>query len=833
MSEIGPTVEDGMTNIAPVTGPPHARPEPLAAPETSGDFDAQAALDALQGAGTGQLLHTRRLPGRVAIDAPWPDWVNPQVRAAIAGTGIDGLWSHQRRAADLAWSGEHVVLSTGTASGKSLGYLLPMLSAVADGSTAPTGRGATAIYLAPTKALAADQEARIRSFAIPGVRAATLDGDTPLDERRWIREHAALLLTNPDLLHHTLLPGHERWASFFRALKYVVIDECHVYRGVFGSHVAGVLRRLRRIAARYHANPTFVLASATVATPGLHAGELTGLPVHEVTQDGSPRAPMLVGLWQPGSKPGAGPDAAQRSAVAESADLMTALIDRGVQTLTFARSRVGVEVVAEMVRSHAGRAEHADRVDEHAGRVDEHAGRVARAPQSERVSRPPGADEATPVAAYRGGYLPEERRELENDLRSGRLRGLAATSALELGIDVSGLDAVLLAGWPGTLASFWQRAGRAGRSGRTSLVVFVAEDDPLDSFLVHHPEAIFERPVEAATLDPTNPFVLAPHVAAAAHELPVTEADAELFGPSMAGILQSLVARGILRKRPRGWFWARDDRPADHFSLRGGGEDDVRIVETRTARVLGTVDADRAHAAVHTGAVYLHQGTSHVVTELDLDATTAHVVVGDPGWSTFAQSVSAFDIQQVERETRWGSVGLHFGTIRVRTQVTSFQRMLPSGEVIGQHPLDLPERELITRGVWWTIDEDELLREGITEDALPGALHAAEHASIAMLPLVAQSDRWDVGGVSTALHPDTGLPTVVVYDGYPGGAGFAERAYAEAATWLLATRAAIDACPCREGCPACVQSPKCGNGNNPLDKSAAIVVLDRVLRDHR
>lgn len=782
-----------MTNIAPATGSPHARPEPTGVRDGEGDFDARGALDALEGVGTGRLLHARQLPGRAAVDAPWPDWVNPQVRATVQGTGIDRLWSHQRQAADLAWSGESVVLSTGTASGKSLGYLLPMLSAIAEGCNAPTGRGATAIYLAPTKALAGDQEARIRGFAIPGVRAATLDGDTPLDERRWIRDHAALLLTNPDLLHHTLLPGHERWASFFRALRYVVIDECHVYRGVFGSHVSGVLRRLRRIAARYHADPTFVLASATVATPGLHASELTGLPVREVTQDGSPRAPMLVGLWQPGSKPGAGPDAAQRSAVAESADLMTSLIDRGVQTLAFARSRVGVEIVAEMVRHHAG-----DR-----------------------------------VAAYRGGYLPEERRELENDLRTGKLRGLAATSALELGIDVSGLDAVLLAGWPGTLASLWQRAGRAGRSGRTSLVVLVAEDDPLDSFLVHHPAAIFDRPVEAATLDPTNPFVLAPHVAAAAHELPVTEADSELFGPSMPGILQSLVTRGILRKRPRGWFWAREDRPADHFSLRGGGEDDVRIVETRTARVLGTVDAARAHAAVHTGAVYLHQGISHVVTELDLDATTAHVVVGDPGWSTFAQSVSAFDIQHVERETRWGSVGLHFGTIRVRTQVTSFQRTLPSGEVIGQHPLDLPERELLTRGVWWTIDEYELLNEELTEDALPGALHAAEHASIAMLPLVAQSDRWDVGGVSTALHPDTGLPTVVVYDGYPGGAGFAERAYAEAATWLLATRAAIATCACSDGCPACVQSPKCGNGNNPLDKAGAIVVLDRVLRDRR
>ncbi|RNI18315.1 DEAD/DEAH box helicase [Flexivirga caeni] len=775
------------------------------------DFDARAALAALAGTGTGALLHQRQLPGRRACEAAWPGWVNPQVAAAIKGTGVDALWSHQREAADRAWTGQHVVLSTGTASGKSLGYLLPVLSAIADGAAAPTGRGATAIYLAPTKALAADQEARIRGFAIPGVRAATLDGDTPHDERRWIREHAALLLTNPDLVHHTLLPGHERWASFFRALRYVVIDECHVYRGVFGSQVSGVLRRLRRIAARYHADPTFVLASATVATPGLHASELLGVPVHEVTQDGSPRAPMVVGLWQPGTKPAAGGDTARRSAVAESADLMATLIDQGVQTLTFARSRVGVEVVAEMVRAKvrlAGRVE----PEEHSG------GGSYR-------------DPAGVVAAYRGGYLPEERRALENDLRTGKLRGLAATSALELGIDVSGLDAVILAGWPGTLASLWQRAGRAGRSRRTSLVLLVADDDPLDGFLVHHPEAIFDRPVEAAALDPANPFVLAPHVAAAAHELPVTEADSAYFGATLPSILDSLVAGGILRRRPRGWFWARDDRPSDHFSLRGDSADDVRVVETRTARVLGTVDAARADAAVHTGAVYLHQGQSHVVTELDLPATTAHVVVGDPGWSTMAQSVAAFDIQHAARETRWGRVTLHFGTIRVRSRVTSFQRLLPSGELLGIHPLDLPERELVTRGVWWTVPEDELLSAGLGSAALPGALHAAEHASIAMLPLVAQSDRWDVGGVSTALHPDTGLPTVLVYDGYSGGAGFAERAYAEAATWLMATRAAIAACPCSTGCPACVHSPKCGNGNQPLDKAGAVLVLDRVLRD--
>ena len=783
------------------------------APPAAG-FDAAGALSALQTAGTGRLLHTRHFPQRSAKLAAWPEWVNPQVAAAVRGTGVDQLWEHQRIAADLAWSGRHVVLSTGTASGKSLGYLLPVLSSVADGSDAPTGRGATAIYLAPTKALAADQEAHIRELAVPGVRAAVLDGDTPQDERRWIRDHASLLLSNPDLLHHTLLPGHERWASFFRALKYVVIDECHVYKGVFGSHVAGVLRRLRRIAARYHAQPTFVLASATIASPARHAGSLTGLDVQEVTQDGSPRAPMVFGLWEPGPKAtrkGGEQQAGRRSAVAESADLMASLVGSGVQTLTFAKSRVGVEVVSRMVRDQLRYAD----------------------PQALGIPQVPGesapnAEDA--VAAYRGGYLPEDRRRLEDGLRSGRLRGLAATSALELGIDVSGLDAVLLAGWPGTHASLWQQAGRAGRSGNASLVVFVAADDPLDTFLIRHPEAIFERSVETTTIDPANPFVLAPHVAAAAHELPVTAADERYFGPTLLSTVRRLEHGQVLRRRPRGWFWARDDRPADHFSLRDVEGADVRIMDARSAQVLGTVDAARAHAAVHTGAVYVHQGRCHVVTELDLEATTANVVIGDPGWSTVARSVSSFDIGAVEDCQDWGPVRLNFGTLRVRSQVTSFLRLAPSGDVLGEHPLHLPERDLMTRGVWWTVPEVELVQAGLDVADLPGALHAAEHASIGMLPLVAQSDRWDIGGVSTALHPDTGLPTVVVYDGYPGGAGFARRAYDEAATWLRATRDAISGCPCESGCPACVQSPKCGNGNNPLDKAGAVLVLDLLVQ---
>ena len=749
-------------------------------------------------------MHVHEVPARLEQVAQWPDWVAPAVYSAFSTSGITQLWSHQREAADLAHDGTHVVISTGTASGKSLGYLLPVLSALVDGATAPSGRGATALYLSPTKALAADQMARLTALAIPNLRAATYDGDTPPDERRWIRDHSQYVMTNPDLMHYSLLPGHERWAPFLRSLRYVVIDECHVYRGVFGSHLAVLMRRLRRVAARYGASPTFILASATVADPEAQAGALIGMPVRPVTLDGSPRESMTFGLWEPGlirggsrddvdvDKPGA---PHRRSAVAETADLLADLVLDGVQTVAFARSRAGVEAVAASAR------------------------------RSLREVDP--ALEAA-VAAYRGGYLPEERRELEQRLRSGELRGLAATNALELGIDVSGLDAVLLAGWPGTRASLWQQAGRAGRTGSRSLAILVAGDDPLDTYLVHHPEALFDRPVEAAVLDPQNPYILAPHLAAAAAELPLTEADAQLFGPTMIDLVDALVGRQMLRRRPGGWFWTRPERATDHVSLRGTGET-VRIVERSTGRVLGTVDGPAAQSSVHTGAVYVHQGQTYVVANLDVKDAHAAVVAGDPGWSTHARSVSGFDIGRIEKSQTWGPVDLCFGSVEVRSQVTSFLRLRPGGEVLGEHPLDLPERSLHTKAVWWTMTDEMLGAAGIAEPDIPGAAHAAEHAAIGMLPLVATSDRWDIGGVSTALHPDTGLPTILVYDGHPGGAGFAERGFRAAAIWLTATRDAILACECVSGCPSCVQSPKCGNGNEPLDKAGAVALLTAVL----
>jgi DEAD/DEAH box helicase domain-containing protein len=764
----------------------------VSAMSSTDPFDPGRVLARLgRGARDGQLLHTRVVPRREARTAGWPGWVAPPVYAALAGAGIAQLWEHQREVAEVARSGRHVVCATGTASGKSLGYLLPVLTALSDGTSAASGRGATALYLSPTKALAADQAARLTSLAVPGVRVATYDGDTPTDERRWVRDHGHYVLTNPDLVHHSLLPGHQHWAPFLRALRFVVVDECHVYRGVFGAHVSAVLRRLLRVAARYGSYPTVVLASATVADPAEHAATLVGQHVVAVTDDASPREAATFALWEPPT----GVDGTRRSAVAESADLLADLVCGGVQTVVFARSRVGVEVVAQSARRH----------------LEDH-----------------DPDLRDQVAAYRGGYLPEERRLLEERLRERSLLGLAATTALELGVDIAGLDAVVLAGWPGTRASFWQQSGRAGRAGGQSLAVLVAGDDPLDSYLVHHPERIFDAPVEASVLDPANPYVLTPHLAAAAAELPLTPEDTRWFGPSMPDLADALVTGGVLRRRPAGWFWARPDRATDHVELRTAGRP-VRIVESRTGRVLGTVDGARAHTAVHTGAVYVHQGLPYVVTRLDLDDDSALVSAGDPGWSTQARSVSDFTIVGTDSTTRWGPAVLAVGRVEVTTQVTSFLRRLPGGEVIGEHPLDLPARTLPTQAVWWTLPVEELALAGVGEAEIPGALHAAEHAAIGLLPLIATCDRWDIGGVSTACHPDTGLPTVMVYDGYPGGAGFARRGFEQARAWLSATQEAVEDCECATGCPACVQSPKCGNGNEPLDKSGAARVLRHLL----
>ncbi|GAA4203221.1 DEAD/DEAH box helicase [Microbispora amethystogenes] len=832
-----------------------------------------------------------------------------------------------------------MIIATGTASGKSLAYVVPAVAEIFSGGTV--------LYLTPTKALAADQLRSLRRLRLTQVRAATYDGDTPPEERRWVRQNANYVLTNPDMLHRSILPRHASWSSFWRRLRLVVVDECHGYRGVFGSHVAQILRRLRRVSAKYGASPVFLLASATASDPAAAGMRLTGLEMAEVTTDASPRGSTTFALWEPPLTDLRGESGApvRRTATAEAADLLADLVIEDVRTLAFVRSRRAAEAVALSARhtleeveavldadppygeeDHPWESPMRDEPGEAAATAEAEATEAeAEAAEAEAAEAEAEAAEAASVpaasrrrarladrvAAYRAGYLADDRRVLEKALRSGELTGLATTNALELGVDVSGLDAVLIAGWPGTRASLWQQAGRAGRDGQDALAVLIARDDPLDTYIVHHPEAVFGRPVEAIVLDPDNPYVLAPHLCAAAAEIPLGEQDLEIFGPSARDALDDLVNQGLLRRRPAGWFWTSRDNAADLADIRGSGGAPVQVVEASTGRLLGTVDEPSSHTMVHPGAVYLHQSETFVVDALDLDAGVALVTAAEPDYATFARDVTDIRVIESLRSRDLGPGTLHFGSVEVTRQVVSYlKRRTQTGEVLGEEPLDLPPRTLCTRAVWWTLPDPALagLRgegrpanpgapadpgeakrtadagtrsagppanpgrqsagptdpgrqpadptdpgrqsagpptdagrrsTGRSADAgsapaghavdLGGAAHAAEHAAIGLLPLFATCDRWDIGGVSTELHPDTGLLTVFVYDGHDGGAGFAERGYARASEWLTATREAIASCECDRGCPSCIQSPKCGNGNEPLDKAGAIRLLDVLL----
>jgi DEAD/DEAH box helicase domain-containing protein len=746
------------------------------------------------------LRHLRVLPRRSAVTADWPAWAHPDVVSAYRGRGVDRLWRHQAVAAEAARDRQHVVVSTGTASGKSLAYQLPALTAILERRGTRGERGASTLYISPTKALAQDQLTSISRLGLD-VRVTTHDGDSSYEERDWTREHGEYVLTNPDMLHRSLLPRHERWAGLFRGLDLVVVDECHHYRGVFGAHVAQVLRRLRRVCRAHGSDPTFVLASATVGNPAEHASRLTGLDVMAVSHDDAPRGEVTLVLWEPRFTSYAGENGApvRRAASSESADLLADLVSERVRTLAFVRSRRAAEQVATTTARLLG-----------------------------------DVDPTLPerVASYRGGYLPEERREIEQALRDGRLLGLAATNALELGIDVAGLDAVLVAGFPGTRAAWWQQVGRAGRNGGDALAVLIARDDPLDTYLVTHPDALLDRDVERTVFDPANPYVVGPHLCAAAQEVPIRDQEVEDFGVHARELLDELTTAGRLRRRPQGWYWTHPEPASALTDIRSGSGRPFSLVEAETGRVVGTVDGGSAHSTAHAGAVYVHRGESWLVESLDLDDRVAMIKQADVDFSTTARELTDITVSCELDHRSWGEARLSFGVVEVSHRVVSYlRRRQPSGDVIDEVPLDLPEQSLTTQAVWWTLSEDQLADTGLLAADLPGAAHAAEHCSIGLLPLFATCDRWDIGGVSTARHSDTGRLTVFVYDGHPGGAGISARGFDAASDWLLATRETIRSCTCPDGCPSCVQSPKCGNQNHPLDKSGAISLLD-VLLEH-
>jgi len=748
---------------------------------------AQAFLDRLTTEDPDRLVHVQELPAHAPALQPFPGDVPELLASRLGLLGITGLYPHQMAGLE-ALGGGHVMLATGTASGKSLVYQIGAARAVLERPKA------TALFVFPTKALARDQLRALRALKLPQLRAAVYDGDTPKAERPLIRRNANVVLTNPDMLHLSLTADHARWGDFLLRLAVVVIDEAHVLRGVFGSQVAMVLRRLRRLIAAHGGDPRWCLASATIGNPAELAERLTGLPCTVVEADDAPRGRKLFALWNPpiiDDESGA-----RRSALAEAADVMTALVDDGERTIGFTRSRRAAELLAEFTRRGVSDAQARER-----------------------------------IRAYRAGYLAEDRRAIERQLAEGELQAVAATSALELGIDVGSLDAAVLTGYPGTRASMWQQAGRAGRRADESLAVLVAQDDPLDQYLAQHPRDLFEEPPEAAVIDPTNPYVLEPHLRCAAREQPLTEQEAlRFFGPQAVDGLEALALRDLVKRRGDRWHDIGTNPAHRDVDIRAGGGMVYRIILGDTGEVIGTSDQHRAFGTLHPGAVYLHQGEQFLIQQLDLVRGVAVAEEADPDFYTQSRDVTDVVIVNQIDQRPLGDADLSFGDVEVTNQVVGFVRKLVStNEVVGEQTLALPPTRLETRAVWWTLPGRLIDRAGVKPGDLPGGIHGAEHCAIGLLPLVATCDRWDIGGVSTPLHPDTGLTTIFVYDGYPGGAGISERGYRSAERWLRATLERLRDCPCRDGCPSCVVSPKCGNGNEPLDKAAGRALLEQML----
>jgi DEAD/DEAH box helicase domain-containing protein len=731
--------------------------------------------DLLQGE---ELAHLGTEPAREARNAPLPDGLHPRVREALAAQGIDGLYTHQAEAWEAAARGEHLIVTTGTASGKTLAFNLPVLDALA---REPKRR---ALYLYPTKALAQDQLRALGSYRLPRLRAAIYDGDTEA-ERRWqVRKWANVILSNPDMLHVGVLPHHDRWGDVLTNLAYVIVDEAHVYRGVFGSHVANVLRRLRRLARVYGAEPQFLLASATIANPGDLAHMLTGAKTTVIGDDGAPRAERTVALWNP---PLTEEELGLRaSPLGEASRLMADLVTRGLRTLCFAKSRRAAELIHRFTADRLG--------------------------------------DGSRLSPYRAGYTPAQRREIERRLLEGELLGVSATNALELGIDIGLLDCVLSVGFPGTVASLRQQWGRAGRRGH-GLAVLVASEDALDQYFMREPETLLERRVEAAILDHENPRVLDGHVLAAAFEAPLDDADRELLGDTA---LERAAQLPELQLTKAGYVWAGRDYPAARVSLRSTGPEAFTIVEGSTGTMLGIVEQERAYSTVHEGAVYLHLGESYRVSELDLESRTAVVVPFHGDYYTQAKKETSTAILEATRAGRRAGVELNFGRVVVTEQVVGYQKKsIQTQESIDLVTLELPQTEFETEAIWF-VPEPWML-EGIErEPRLLGSLHAAEHSLIALLPLWAMCDRWDIGGLSTNLHFQTGAPTIFVYDGHAGGVGITERGFEAFEGWVEDTAKLLDGCPCDHGCPSCVQSPKCGNLNEPLDKAGALTLLERM-----
>jgi DEAD/DEAH box helicase domain-containing protein len=757
----------------------------------------------------GRLVReAREGPGQAKLVDP-PAELHPEVLAALSRLEIDRLYSHQATAIYSSWDGPTIV-TTGTASGKSLCFNLPTLDVLCRDTKA------RALYLYPTKALAQDQARALAAFGLTKqVRPAIYDGDTPREARADIRRRANVVLTNPDMLHVGILPNHPAWAELFANLAVVVIDEAHVYRGVFGSHVANVLRRLRRIAAAYGTTPRFLLTSATIANPVELAERLTGLDdIGLIDEDGSPAPGRQIAVWNPPLTDEA--LGQRRSALGEAAELLARLVRDGARLICFMKSRKGVEVLHQLL---AADLENTD-------------------PALAKL-----------VAPYRAGYTSQQRRELEGRLVRGELRAVITTDALELGIDIGELDAAVVVTFPGTVASLRQMWGRAGRRGR-GLAVYVAGEDALDQFFCRHPDDFLERPVEAAILDHESPEIFRWHLLCAAHEGPLSGSDAEFLGPRWEAHAEVLLNRGELRRRAGGIRSAHGAQPAPstyvprepegypaaEVSLRSASPESFAIVDVASGELLGSTEAARAHSTVHEGAIYLHLGRSYEVRELDLERRRALVAPFDGDWYTQPKRTTDTAIERLLDRRETLGITLSFGEVAVTDTVLAFQRRRLTDHGAGGHQiidfvgLDLPPTSFSTQALWFELDSAALgLGDAIPLEALLGALHATEHAQIAVLPLIAMCDRWDIGGLSTNLHPQTAGATIFIYDGHPGGIGITRTAFARFEELCRDAYRLIAECPCASGCPSCVQSPKCGNLNEPLSKAGARLLLERML----
>jgi DEAD/DEAH box helicase domain-containing protein len=768
-----------------MTGAGHAQERTLA---EQGPW-APAVEGLLAGEGE-RLVASSHESARQPVLVDIPAELHDDVQQALHRVGIPALFSHQAHAWRTVMTEGHTIVTTGTASGKSLCFNLPVLHMLS------CDRRARALYLYPTKALAQDQARSLSELSPPALRHAIYDGDTPREERAAIRRRSNLVLTNPDMLHVGILPHHTNWGDFLANLALVVVDEAHVYRGVFGSHVANVLRRLRRLARAYGTEPRFVLTSATIANPLALAGGLTGLDFRLIDEDGAPRGEREIVMCNPpllDERTGR-----RKSSLSEAAELFAELIATGTRTICFARSRRAAELVYQFARM---RLEEAN----------------------------PANASADRIAPYRAGYTPQQRREIERRLAEGELLGVVATSALELGIDIGHLDAAMSITFPGTVASLRQQWGRAGRRERGGLAIYIAGDDALDQFFCRHPEKFLGRPVESAILDHSSESIYMRHLLAAAYEAPLDPQDRETLGPQFEVYAKRLVSAGELRERDGRYLPRRAGFPAGQVSLRSASPDSFTVLDGDEGEILGFVEAERAFSTVHPGAIYLHLGDPYEVVELDIDGRRALVRAAEGGWYTQPKIETETFIEKLREGRDALGVELRFGIVSVTQEVVAYQRKrLADHEVIDLHTLDLPEQNFVTQALWYELS-DEIVT-GLPLDALLGALHATEHAQIAVLPLIAMCDRWDIGGLSTNYHHQTGRPTIFVYDGHPGGVGITRQGFDQFERLVWDAHNLIGECPCEAGCPSCVQSPKCGNLNEPLSKRGALELMNAMIR---